>query len=201
MRIRRTAAAAPAVAALALLAAGCGGGSTAGVASLGKAATTTAKATKSASSQAPSSAASSGGPNIAIKVAAGAKFSQCMRKHGVPNFPDPNAQGAIAIGPSSGIDPSSPKFQQASNVCRAVLPNGGQPTAQQQAKLTQAVLAFSACMRAHGLKDFPDPQISGGHFSLQLKGGPNSDLNPNSPVFQKAQAACQSKLPGKVGGG
>jgi hypothetical protein len=53
-------------------------------------------------------------------------------------------------------------------------------------------LAFSQCMRAHGVSDFPDPDAQG---QTQISGGANSDLNPNNPTFQKAQNACQSKLP------
>jgi hypothetical protein len=46
--------------------------------------------------------------------------SQCMRTHGVPNFPDPQFQGGgvrIGLGPNSGIQPSSPAFQQAVKAC------------------------------------------------------------------------------------
>jgi hypothetical protein len=145
----------------------------------------------------------SGGPgqglSAAIKVPDGAKFSACMRKNGVPNFPDPNAQGVIQFGSGDGIDLGSPKFRAAQQACRKVLPNGGQPSPQQIAKAQKAALAFSACMRKHGLKDFPDPSFKGGGVSLSLRGGPGSDLDPQSPLFQKAQAACQAILPGKFG--
>jgi hypothetical protein len=57
------------------------------------------------------------------------------------------------------------------------------------------MLAFSACMRAHGIKDFPDPNGGG----IRLSGTPGSDLNPNNPQFQTAQAACQKDLPGRLG--
>src|SRR6266568_253384 len=60
------------------------------------------------------------------------------------------------------------------------------------------MLAFSACMRSHGVKDFPDPTKSadGGGIRIQSgKGGGGSDLDPNSAVFQAAQRACQSLLP------
>ena len=53
-------------------------------------------------------------------------------------------------------------------------------------------LAFSQCMRAHGVAHFPDPNAQG---LTQISAGPSSDLNPNNPTFQKAQNACQSKLP------
>jgi hypothetical protein len=51
-------------------------------------------------------------------------------------------------------------------------------------------------MRSHGVPNFPDPQFSGGGVRI---GG--TGLDPNSPQFTAAQKACQSKLPGKPGGG
>jgi hypothetical protein len=126
-------------------------------------------------------------------AADGAKYSACMRKHGVTNFPDPNGQGVITIHSGMGIDPGSPAFTSARTACQKLLPNGGQPTAAQIAQQQKQMLAFSACMRAHGVKDFPDPSNGG----IRLSGGPGSDLNPNNPTFQKAQHACQGKLPFK----
>jgi hypothetical protein len=125
-----------------------------------------------------------------------------MRSHGVPNFPDPGSGGGIQVGPGSGIDPSSPTFQAAQRACQKLLPNGGQPSPQQRAKMEQALLAFSACMRSHGVPDFPDPTFTGGGAQLRLRSSPGGDLNPNSPRFQAAQTACQGKPPGnvKVGG-
>jgi hypothetical protein len=121
-----------------------------------------------------------------------------MRSHGVPNFPDPSSGGGISIGPGSGIDPNSPKFRAAQQACQKVLPNGGQQSPQQRAKMQQALLAFSACMRSHGIPDFPDPTFTGGGAQLSLHGSPGSDLNPQSPRFQAAQTACQGNLPGRV---
>jgi len=57
-------------------------------------------------------------------------------------------------------------------------------------------LAFSACMRSHGIKDFPDPQQGSGGIRLNLgANGGSSDLNPQSSTFQAAQQACQSLIP------
>lgn len=181
-----------------MVAAGCGGGGASpSVASLGR--TTTTSSSESAAPPA-GSAQSSGGANLVVKLQNGEKFSQCMRSHGVPNFPDPSSNGALSIGPSSGIDPSSPKFQHAQQTCQRLLPNGGQPSPQQIEKMQKAALAFSACMRKHGLTDFPDPTFSGGGVQLRLRAGSGSDLNPSSPLFQAAQKACQGILPGKFGG-
>jgi hypothetical protein len=128
-------------------------------------------------------------------VTQGRKFSDCMRSHGVPDFPDPNGQGVIQINSGMGIDPNSPAFTSARSACRKLLPNGGEPTPQQQAHARQQMLAFSVCMRAHGIKDFPDPSGSG----IQIHGGPGSDLNPSNPQFQSAQNACRQDLPGRLG--
>jgi hypothetical protein len=117
-----------------------------------------------------------------------------MRKHGVANFPDPNGQGVITIHSGTGIDPNSPAFLSARSVCQKLLPNGGQPTPAQIAKRQQQMLAFSACMRVHGIKDFPDPSNGG----LRIQVHPGSDLDPNNPTFQKAQQACQNYLPFKA---
>jgi hypothetical protein len=126
------------------------------------------------------------------------KFSQCMRAHGVSNFPDPNSQGAIQIGPNSGIDPGSSTFRSAAQACQKFSGgNGPQLTPAQQAKLRQEALAFSVCMRKHGVPDFPDPNFSGGHVTIHVQAQGSSDLNPSSPTFQAAQQACQGKLPFK----
>jgi hypothetical protein len=41
-------------------------------------------------------------------------FAKCMRSHGVPNFPDPNASGNMQFPLSSPL-PKSPAFQRALN--------------------------------------------------------------------------------------
>ncbi len=194
-----------AAAGFALLAAGCGGGGRSpGIANIpGSAASTTD--TTSTQSNAGSKGEAFGGPGggqgqfrLSMKVGAadGTKFSACMRRHGVPNFPDPNGQGVITIGSGMGIDPGSPTFRSAQTTCRKLLPNGGEPTPAQRAQQQQKLLAFSACMRAHGVKDFPDPTNGG----LRISVHPGSDLDPNNPTFKNAQNACQKYAPFKGGG-
>lgn len=127
------------------------------------------------------------------------KFASCMRANGEPNFPDPNAQGQITVSTSSGVDPQSSQFQKAMQACRKDLPNGGVPTPAQQAQARQSALAFSACMRSHGVPKFPDPQFGpGGKVTLSI--GPNSGFDPRSPQFQNAQKACQKDRLGGPGG-
>jgi hypothetical protein len=54
----------------------------------------------------------------------------------------------------------------------------------------QQFLAFSVCMRSHGVPDFPDPSSRGG-IDLVLGSG----LDPASPSFQSAQRSCKHLLP------
>lgn len=86
------------------------------------------------------------------------KFSECMRSHGVANFPDPTSSGGIEINSNSGINPGSPEFQAAQKVCQKYL--GPRPTATQQAQAERRALAFGACMRAHGVPNFPDRHLA-----------------------------------------
>jgi hypothetical protein len=197
-----------AVAAFVLLASGCGGGGgSPGVASVASPPTTAATATSTTQRRSgaavktlsPSGGAQGGQFQLSMNVGNatdGAKYSACMRKHGVTNFPDPNGQGVITIHSGMGIDPGSPAFTSARSVCQKLLPNGGQPTPAQIAQRQQQMLTFSVCMRAHAIKDFPDPSNGGIH----LQGGTGSDLDPNNPNFQKAQQACQKDLPFKAQG-
>lgn len=208
-------AASVAAVAVAVLASGCGGGAgSPGVANLGAASTAAATTTTTQGNSGlggkvfgPSGGGAHGQFQLSMSTgsaANGAKFSACMRKNGVPNYPDPNAQGVITIHSGMGIDPGSPAFHSAQTTCSKLLPNGGQPTPAQIAQRQQQMLAFSACMRSHGLKDFPDPSNGG----LRLSVHPGSDLDPNNPTFRRAQQECQKYMPfkgrpmtAKAGGG
>ena len=58
-------------------------------------------------------------------------------------------------------------------------------------------LAYTRCMRGHGISDFPDPTTSpGGGIGIQVSGGPGTDLNPGDPTFRAAKQACRARLPG-----
>jgi hypothetical protein len=129
-------------------------------------------------------------------------FSQCMRSHGVPNFPDPGSNGIIAIqagGAAKGASPGDQRIggaqmTRANNACQHLLPNGGVPTAAQRQQMLKQGLKFSECMRAHGISNYPDPSSAGGPVTV---GG--SGINIQSPQFQAALRTCQRAVRG--GGG
>lgn len=52
--------------------------------------------------------------------AQGLRFAVCMRAHGVPNFPDPDHDGAFEL--PSALTPQSPAVVRAMNACHSVHP-------------------------------------------------------------------------------
>lgn len=137
-------------------------------------------------------------------AAQAAAYGKCMRSNGVPNFPDPEVDEAdggnvrIKMGAPKGADKK--KVDAAMEKCRTLMPGGGKagkpPTAEEQ----KQILAFVQCMRDHGV-DLPDPDFSGGGITIQggdgadTKGSSNGNVDPDSPVFKKAQDACRSLAP------
>jgi hypothetical protein len=126
-------------------------------------------------------------------------FAKCMRAHGVPNFPDPgsNRSGGMVIQARAGtpqnvtvngVSVNAPAFQSAMRSCRSKLPGGGAPP-QLSARRKAAILKFAQCMRAHGLTNFPDPTFAA-DGRIGLKVAATHGLDPSSPAFQRAQAAC-----------
>ena len=52
------------------------------------------------------------------------QYADCMRAHGIPDFPNP-VDGHITLTPSSGVNPNSPRFQAASEACAKYGPSAG----------------------------------------------------------------------------
>jgi hypothetical protein len=49
-------------------------------------------------------------------------FSKCMRRHGLPDFPDPSGNGLqIQARPGSDLSPDNPAFQAAQRACQSLL--------------------------------------------------------------------------------
>jgi hypothetical protein len=118
-------------------------------------------------------------------------FSRCTRAHGEPGFPDPQSNGGILIkGKQDHLNGAL--MGSAQKACQHLLPNGGQMTAAQKQQALNQLLKFAACMRAHGIANFPDPTTASGGVGLSLGKG----INPSSPQFRSAQQACRKLMPG-----
>ena len=92
---------------------------------------------------------------------------------------------------------SNPNFKPAQQACRKLLPGGG-PTANRRSprRSSTQYLKAAACIRSHGVPNFPDPTFSGGGVHIEHQG-----LNESSPAFKAAVQACESLIPGGVHGG
>jgi len=183
------------LASVVLALAGCGGSSSSpGVAHL----------SSSTSSSSPASGGGSSSPESSASTQQKmVKFSQCMRTHGEPEFPEPT-EGDIELHSRNGHgpNPESPRFQAAEKACSKYAPSKVAPSPAEQAKMQEGALKFSACMRSHGVPNFPDPEFhhSGGGVGIRI-GGKGSGIDPNSPQFKAAQKTCQSDLPRPKGAG
>jgi hypothetical protein len=51
------------------------------------------------------------------------RLAQCLRQHGVPNWPDPDPDGSFPLPPS--LLTKSPSWVQATQACSRLMPSGG----------------------------------------------------------------------------
>ena len=114
------------------------------------------------------------------------QFARCMREHGVdmPD-PDPNNPGQIKLG---GPGTDAGKIQEAAQSCREFSPIGGGGTSSDGGPAQrEARLKFAACMREHGVENWPDPANASGPTMI----GPELTDDPD---FEAAAQACQPLL-------
>jgi hypothetical protein len=55
------------------------------------------------------------------------RYSECMRSHGITDFPDPQTSNgrvglSIKAGASSDLNPDNPQFEAAQSACQVLLP-------------------------------------------------------------------------------
>ena len=120
--------------------------------------------------------------------ALGVTFATCMRGHGVPSFPDPEADSGIQIPVSLANNPS-PAFTSAMRACKYLIPADAHPPVVSASQKAAAV-KLARCMREHGVPNYPDPTYKDGHEIPPFIADPA--INPASPAFGAASKTCQS---------
>jgi hypothetical protein len=120
---------------------------------------------------------------------------QCVRTHGVPDFPGLDSSGYIPkITSGQQVGVSDAQFSAAQTACQALWPYQAPTQAQQRQQLTDD-LKFAQCMRSHGLPNFPDPTQSDGRVEFVLSIS-RLGASPRSPqILAKARACQQAVLP------
>jgi hypothetical protein len=113
-------------------------------------------------------------------------FARCVRAHGVPNFPDPNSNGAFSKQALLQLGVSKSRLRAAMSPC---------PFPARQAPLTaqdqQDYLKAAACMRSHGIPNFPDPTFSGGSVDFPIP----TSIDTTSERFSQARQTCVKFIP------
>jgi hypothetical protein len=131
-----------------------------------------------------------GPPDDAKRLA----FFTCLRKAGV-EVNDQN--GRVDIRVPRGI--SKVRMETIERACARK--TGGGPghgeasSPRQKAEFLDHALQFARCMRAHGVP-MADPKAEGDRIRMEING---SQGNPNSPVFRRAQQACEAFNPKAAG--
>ena len=119
-------------------------------------------------------------------------FSECMRTHGVPDFPDPQPGSSFSLnGPLSG-PAANTTSGKATIACEHLLPTSS--TSSNGSTSTQELaegVALAQCLRSHGEPSFPDPAVVNGGLSFDFTG-------VNTPQFKAAVSACRSAVPAGV---
>jgi hypothetical protein len=121
------------------------------------------------------------------------KFAECIRAHGVSDFPDPDAKNQFEYG----VSVSPAVWDQATTACKDLQPPGtlsGKRTPKQQS----ASLRFAQCVRDNGVKDFPDP-VNGDPLIDTTK-IPSSNQPGGMTLLNAATHKCGSILKEAAGG-
>lgn len=114
------------------------------------------------------------------------KYSECMRAHGVADFPNPDAEGQISYG---GISVSKATWQNAVGACANLQPPSWSADAQRTPTQQAAALDFAQCVRDHGVPDFPDPATARDPLidTSKMRGDVSA---ANIPELKPAVEAC-----------
>ncbi len=144
----------------------------------------------------------SSAPGSAAFLADELRVSQCIRAHGVPNYPDPPSSGGMhSVGNGNTVtvngvklDASPQTVQSAQQACPKYASLSPAISSSQLASVREGAVKAAECMRANGVPNFPDPSVTtgpGGHglgISIGATGG--GSINIYSPAFKAAHAKC-----------
>jgi hypothetical protein len=149
--------------------------------------------TGTASSSGGTGTASSGADKKLTARDKAVKFAECIRAHGVSDFPDPNEKNQFGYG----VSVSREVWIQATTACKDLQPPGtlsGKRTSRQQS----AALRFAQCIRDNGVKDFPDP-VNGEPLVDTYK-IPSSNRPGGMTILNAAMHKCGYVLKEAAGG-
>lgn len=126
------------------------------------------------------------------------KYTECMRTHGEPSFPDPSATHGLVI--PNDINTQSPAFKSAQQACGNLAQGSRQPETSQSQRAE--MLRLAKCMRSHGVPNFGDPTSTppppssgnaiGGNGTYLALG---TTQERQSRAYKQAATKCGAHLP------
>jgi hypothetical protein len=122
-------------------------------------------------------------------------YSQCVRSHGIPNFPDPSSSGQIPKETAQQLGVSNSQLDAAQSACQHLLPGkslSGQTSQTITTQQQQDYLNLASCMRSHGITSFPDPTFRGGSVEFPML---QHLVDIQSTQFMQAYHTCQKLIP------
>lgn len=122
----------------------------------------------------------------------GVKFAECIRGQGVSDFPDPNAKGEFEYG----VSVSPAVWKKAVAACKDLQPPGTL-SSKRTPKQQSDSLRFAQCIRANGVKDFPDPV--NGEPLVDTTKIPSSNRPGGMDILNAAMEKCGSALERSAG--
>ena len=149
--------------------------------------------TPAASSSGTASNSGSGGSKNLTARDKAVKFAECIRAHGVSDFPDPNEKNQFEYGVS--VTPAV--WTKATTACKDLQPPGTL-SSKRTPKQQSASLRFAKCVRDNGVKDFPDP-VNGEPLVNTYK-IPSSNRPGGMAILNAAMEKCGNVL-GEAAGG
>jgi hypothetical protein len=160
--------------------------------------------TAPAASASSASSANPGSTSALARIhAESLRFTRCVRADGVPNFPDPPANGGYGVKSFAqqsngrtisveGVSVDAPAFRSALAACHRYLPQPPAPSAADLAQVRAEAVRYGRCMRKHGI-DIPDPKVGPGPGGRGI--GRQIDIPPgmtqDSPAFVAADDTCE----------
>jgi hypothetical protein len=97
--------------------------------------------------------------------------------------------GALATAMVGGVAGLATACSRAPDMSSAATarPHSVAGTSQETGGARAAGLAYAACMRSHGIREFPEPSLGG-----VVVIAPGTGIDPGSPLFHSAEQACQA---------
>jgi hypothetical protein len=165
---------------VALIGAGCGSNAPSDTGAAGSSGPTTTGSDTAGSSD-------TGGNKKLTARDKGVKFAECIRAHGVADFPDPDAKGEFQYG----VSVSLAVWQKATTACKDLQPPGTL-SSKRTRKQQSASLRFAQCVRDNGVKDFPDPV--NGEPLIDTYKIPSSNRPGGMTILNAATQRCRALL-------